>query len=115
MDRDLELKRCNQLKGEGVKIMAQASVYLRGNRTAAIEIRRGMTLVSIEGKEVGKVAGVAVSRDDQQALCLIISHLPQDPGYHSIPVDWVERVEGELIFLHAPVNSILAIPDWHAN
>ena len=114
MGKDIELQRCNGLKWEKVKIMAQASVILPGEPAASVEIRRGMRITSSEGREAGKVAGIVIHQDSGKAVCLILSHLPEDPGYQSLPVGWVAHVEGETIVLDSPFERILAIPGWHA-
>jgi hypothetical protein len=114
MSMDVELQICNGLKWADVKIMAQASVFLRGEPAAVVGIRRGMKITSSEGREAGKVAGVAIRQDSRKAVCLILSHLPEEACYQSLPVGWIERVEGETIVLNASFESILATPGWHA-
>ena len=114
MSNDIELQRCKRLKWTDVKIMAQASVILPGEPATSVEIRRGMRITSSEGREAGMVAGIAIRQDSGKAVCLILSHLPEDPGYQSIPVSWIGYIKGEIIVLDSPFERILAIPGWHA-
>ena len=86
-----------------------------GEPSSAVEVRRGMILISIEGKEAGKVAGVVVSSEDGQAQYLILSHLPREAIYQCIPVGWIERIQGDVISLNMRLEIILALPDWHAS
>jgi hypothetical protein len=114
MKSDLERMACNRLKYNDVKIMTQAAVFLRGEPSAAVEIRRGMIVKCKEGREAGKLAGVVVSQETRQVLCLILSHLPDQEGYQSLPVSWIEHVADEVIVLAARIEMILALPDWHS-
>lgn len=115
MRSDLETQHCYGLKSEDVKIMAQASVFLPGKHSIAVEVWRGMIFTSIEGKEAGKVAGAVVSPDSQQVQYLILSHLPREAIYRCIPVGWIEGMQGEVISLNVRLEDILALPDWHAS
>jgi hypothetical protein len=94
-------------------MMAQASVFLPGETGACVLIRRGMTVTCDEGREAGQVAGVAISQASRQALCLILGHLPAEGGYQSVPLSWIERVSGDVIFLKVRLEKVLALPDWH--
>jgi hypothetical protein len=113
MHREFDLRLCNGLKWIDVKIMSQAGVSLRGDPSAVAEVRRGMILISAEGRQAGRVAGVVVSQGSRQALCLILSHLPEEAGYQPLPVAWVERVMGEAVILNASIERIRAMPAWH--
>lgn len=115
MRSDLETQHCYGLKSDDVKIMAQASFFLPGEPSIAVEVRRGMIFTSIEGKEAGKVAGVVVSPDSGQVQYLILSHLPREAIYRCIPVGWIEGMQGEVISLNVRLEDILALPDWHAS
>jgi hypothetical protein len=115
MRSDLISQHCYGLKSGDVKIMAQASFFLPGEHSFAVEVRRGMVFTSIEGKEAGKVAGVVVSPDSRQVQYLILSHLPREAIYRCIPVYWIEGMQGEVISLNVRLEDILALPDWHAS
>jgi sporulation protein YlmC with PRC-barrel domain len=115
MRSDLEIQHCYVLKSEHVKIMTQASVFLPGQHSTAVEIRRGMIFTSIDGKEAGKVAGVVVSPDSGQVQYLILSHLPKEAIYQCIPVSWIDCMQGEVISLNARLETILALPVWHTS
>jgi hypothetical protein len=114
MRSDLETQHCYGLKSDDVKIMAQASVFLPGEQSSTVEVRRGMIFTSIEGKEAGKVAGVVVSLS-RLVQYLILSHLPREAIYRCIPVSWIEGMQGEVISLNVCLEDILALPDWHAS
>ena len=111
----LETQHCYELRSDHVKVMTHATVFSPGKPSSVIEIRRGMTITSFEGKEAGRVAGVVVSSESQQAQYLILSHLPRKAMYQCIPVSWIERVQGEVISLNVRLETILALPDWHAS
>ena len=114
MRNDIELQHCNGLKWADVKMMTQAIVILPGKPAASVEIRRGMRITSSEGREAGKVAGIVIRQDSGKAVCLILSHLPEEAGYQSLPVGWIAYVEEETIVLDSPFERILAFPGWHA-
>ena len=114
MRRDMDIHPCNGLKSDDVKIMAQASVFLQGEPASAVEIRHGMKLTSVDGRDAGRVAGVAVSQDGHQVLCIILSHLPGEAGYQCLPVSWIKHMEGEVIVLNACLEMILTLPGWHS-
>ena len=114
MSMDVDIQRCQRLIGDSVNIMAQASIFLPGQPGTAVDIHRGMLVISLDGQEAGRVGGVAVSRDEGQALCLILSHLPEAAGYQSLPVCWIARVAGEIITLNTSLARIESLPDWHA-
>lgn len=113
MSNDMELQHCNRLKWTDVKMMAQASIFLSGEPAPVVDIRRGMIIISSERWEVGKVAGVAIHPDSRKALCLILSHLPEEAGYQSLPITWIACVEGETILMNVSFERILAAPGWH--
>jgi len=115
MRSDLETQHCYSLQSDHLKIMAQASVFLHGEHSIAVEVRRGMIFTSIEGKEAGKVAGVVVSPDSRQVQYLILSHLPREAIYRCIPISWIEDMQGQVISLNVRLEDILALPDWHAS
>ncbi len=113
MNMDTELQHCNGLKGADVKIMTQASISLSGEPATVVEVRRGMTIISSERWEVGKVAGVAIHPDSRKAVCLILGHLPEEASYQSLPIAWIACVEVETILLNVSFEQILAAPGWH--
>lgn len=113
MSNDTELQHCNGLKWADVNMMAQASISLSGEPATVVEIRRGMTIISSERWEVGKVAGVAIHPDSRKAVCLILSHLPEEASYQSLPITWIACMEGETILLNVSFEQILAAPAWH--
>jgi sporulation protein YlmC with PRC-barrel domain len=113
MRRALQTQHCNGRKPDNAKIMTTGSVSLQGEPHAFVEVRRGMTVTCSEGREAGKIAAVVVSQDSRQVLCLILGHLPKEEGYQSLPVDWIARVEGDMIVLNVRFEMILALPDWH--
>lgn len=114
MSSDMDIHQCNGLKSGDVKIMAQANVFLGGELAFAVEIHRGMLLTTVDGQDAGRVAGVAVSQDGKQVLCIILGHLPREAGYQSLPISWIKHQEGEVIFLNTCLEVILALPGWHS-
>lgn len=114
MKRTLDLNGCNGSIWIDVKIMTRASVFLPSEPSAAVEIRRGMIVQCKEGREAGRLAGVVVGPDNLQALCLILSHLPDQGGYQALPVSWITGVHEEVIFLRERFEMVLALPDWHS-
>jgi hypothetical protein len=89
------------------------AALLCGKPTAAVELHRGMILTSLDRKQAGKVAGIAISRDNYQVICLIVCHLPKERGYQSLPASWIERVEEEVVFLNVNLEKVRALPAWH--
>jgi len=110
---DMDLQQCSALKGDAVKLMAQCQLAIPGHPGQVADIRRGMVVYCVGGKEVGKVAAVVVGLGSQQALCLILGHLPEKDLYQSLPVVWIEWVEKEIVYLNVWTENIQALPEWH--
>lgn len=101
------------MKGEAVKLMAQFQVAIPGCPGIVTSVHRGMTVNCSEGREVGKVAAVAVGSGSGQAFCLILGYLPQKELYQSLPIRWIDRVDGESIYLNVCFDEIQELPEWH--
>lgn len=113
MNKNREIPRCDGLTPESVKMMTKGFVKTKSGSETVVEVRRGMALYSFEGQEVGKLAAVMVGQGSRQALCLILGHLPKNACYQSLPASWIERVEGEKIYLNERFDRIRSLPDWH--
>lgn len=111
MDMQPEAQHCDSLRGERLVLMASGLLYPGG---AAVTVQRGMIVAGPEGSEMGRVAAVALRPREERAECLILSRLPDFPGYRSIPVSWVVRVEGQVVYLNADAARVLGLPEWHA-
>jgi sporulation protein YlmC with PRC-barrel domain len=64
-----------------------------------VEVARGMSIVSRNGQEVGKVAAVAVDTAAQEMTYILLCRLPQSPDYRLIPLDIVVQVAGDAVIL----------------
>lgn len=97
------------------KLMVNGFVCPEKGCLLSKEVRRGMTIRSSEGLEVGKVAAVAIDGQDERASHLLLSRLPNMPGYWLVPVDSIIEVGEEEIRLSTPKDQVEALPRWQSD
>lgn len=97
------------------KLLERGTVCPGGRaHAAAIEIRRGMSICSREGVEVGKVAALAVERESGEASHLLLSRLPRVQGYWLVPADSIVEVSAEQVRLSISEAQAASLEAWHA-
>jgi hypothetical protein len=102
------------------KLMVHGFVCPENSCALAIEVRRGMPILSKEGQEVGKVAAVILDVDTQKATHLLLGRLPEMTGYWLVPVECISEVQrgnaqrGK-VQLHIPGNLVDELPLWQSS
>lgn len=96
------------------KLMVSGCVCSESSNALSIEVRRGMSIHSREGLEVGKVAAVLLDESGQQATHLLLSRLPERAGYWLVPAGSIVQVRSESIQLSISTNAVEALPQWHS-
>ena len=78
-----------------------------------VEVRRGMLILTREGREAGTVAAVVIDKKQRNVTHLLLSRLSQMPEYRLVPLELVAQVSEEIVLLRIfnPVVSSLAT--WH--
>lgn len=79
-----------------------------------IEVRRGMSILSIEKCLLGKVAAVARNGKSDCAEFLLLSRLPEQGGYRIVPVHLITHVRDGGVELNLSGEGVEQLPAWHA-
>lgn len=80
---------------------------------SAANVRRGMIILTSEGHEAGRVAGVIIDRAGQHVTHILLTHLAQLPEYRLVPVALVDEVHEEMVRLTILQPVVNTLPIWH--
>jgi sporulation protein YlmC with PRC-barrel domain len=69
------------------------------------EVRRGMSIFTNQGIEVGKVAAIVIDDENQSPAHLLLDHLPEQQGYWSVPIELIAKVENDQLWLSIPASA----------
>ena len=78
-----------------------------------IEINRGMTILTSEGQEAGKVAAVVFDYHNPQVTHLLLICPGLIPDYRLVPVDLIKQVSKEMVWLHIDNDMVDSLPHRH--
>ena len=95
------------------ELIVSGSICLEQASDLPVEVRRGMAILTSEGREAGRVAAVIIDKHDQQVTHILLSRLSQIPEYRLVPIELIKQVHEEKVLLrifHQVVNSL---PRWH--
>jgi hypothetical protein len=95
------------------KLMISGYICSENRCPLSSEVRRGMPIFSAGGREVGKVAAVVLNSLDQSATHILLSRLPEIPGYWLVPVSWIALVKAGEVHLHVSESEVQSLPKWH--
>jgi hypothetical protein len=95
------------------KIMISGYVFTTDDSLFSVEIKRGMAMLSKEGREVGKAAAVILNSKNGKATHILLSRLPEISGYWLVAVDLIEEVDQGKIILLIPETALVSLPRWH--
>lgn len=79
----------------------------------AVNVQRGMIILTSEGHEAGRVAGVIIERAGQHVTHILLTHLGQLPEYRLVPVALVDEVHEEMVRLSILRPVVNTLPIWH--
>lgn len=100
-------------RGMKGKLMASGAVCLPGNCDHPALISRGMRIVSKDGLVLGKVAAVVFDGATNEAHHILLTRLPEEHGYWTIPVKWITDVGAETIRLSVKEEEAYLF-EWHS-
>lgn len=104
---------CSSLQGERTRLMSQGLVVVDDLWQKSSRITRGMAVISCSGEYLGRVAAVLLHCEEERILYLLLGHLPEEGGYQSLPIAWVDRIRGESVILRVSGGIVRALPNWH--
>jgi hypothetical protein len=74
------------------------------------ELARGMPALAQDGSPVGVVAAVVLTGQAKRISHILLGQVPPTAVYRLIPVDLLDRLDGEGIRLRASRQQIAALP-----
>lgn len=75
-----------------------------------VTLRRGMPVRSKDGVETGAVAAVVVDLPGQEVTHFLLGHVPPTAVYHLAPLNLIDRIDGETVWLRVTNEEIAALP-----
>jgi hypothetical protein len=96
------------------KLMASGWVCPQGNCSLPVEVKRGMSIYSREGVELGKLAAVVIGNTGSHPKEILLSRLPHEKGYWTVPVEWIEEVNQECLRLSTGTDAAKSLEEWHS-
>ena len=95
------------------ELIVSGLIYPDHGSDIAVEVRRGMVILTSEGREAGRVAAVITNRHDQQVTHILLSRPSQHIEYRMVPIELVEQVSEETVSLHILAALVNTLPPWH--
>ncbi len=96
-----------------IELIVSGLIYLDQEGGISVEVRRGMTILSSEGHEAGRLAAVIVDKNDQRVTHVLLSRLNQRLDYRLVPMSLIERVHEEQVRLRIFNQVVNTLPTWH--
>lgn len=97
------------------KLMVSGTIRLDRDGGQTLQVRRGMSIWTSDGQEAGKVAALVVGRDGEPASHILLGRLPEVMGYLCIPVELIQKVEGESVYILVPSQEVNDLPAWRSS
>jgi sporulation protein YlmC with PRC-barrel domain len=97
------------------ELIVSGSIYPDQQRGFAVEVRRGMEVLTSEGREAGRVAAVIIDKQDQQVTHILLSRLIQMPEYRLVPITLIEQVHEDKVLLSIFNQVVNSLPTWHGS
>ena len=94
------------------ELFISGAIYLEHENDIAVEVRRGMAILTSEGQEAGRVAAVIMEKDAQQVTRILLSRLSQMPEYRLVPIALIEQVHEEKVLLCIANQVVNTLPTW---
>ena len=85
-------------------------VYPEQKESSPVEIRRGMTILTQDGQEVGRVAAVVLEADHQNVTHILLARLHLTPDYRLVPIKFIKHVSEETVLLHIDSEAVERLP-----
>ena len=92
------------------KMMVSGLIHVEDADAAAVEVRRGMPIITADGQLAGEVAAVVVASPQQQVTHIILGRVEGDIDYRVVPLAFIGGVEGEALVLRVPREVMETLP-----
>lgn len=110
----VQLKDCPS-DCDQAKLMVSGLIRLDRDGDQPVEVRRGMSIWTSDGREAGKVAALVVDHDSEQVSHILLGRLPEVLGYLCVPVDLIKSVEDDAVYLVITSQEIENLFAWCSN
>jgi sporulation protein YlmC with PRC-barrel domain len=97
------------------ELLVSGSICLDHESDTAVEVKRGMAILTSEGREAGRVAAVIINRHDQQVTHILLSGLSQIPEYRLVSIALIEQVYEGKVLLRIFNQVVTSLPTWHGS
>jgi sporulation protein YlmC with PRC-barrel domain len=106
----------HELDGElPAELVVSGAIHPVQTGDRVMDVRRGMLILTSEGREAGRVAAVIIDRHDQLVTHILLSRLDQMPEYRLVPIALVEQVIEEQVRLGIHNQIVNTLPLWHGS
>ena len=85
-------------------------VYLESKDSSPVEIKRGMTILTKDGRDAGWVAAVVLDGTNQNVSHILLTHLHLSPDYRLVPINLIQQVSQETVLLHVDREAVEGLP-----
>lgn len=97
-------KQSQRLFERGLISLAQKQYQL------PVEVSRGMTILTREGWEAGKVAAVVVDNNSQQVTHILLTRPRLRSDYRLVPVNLIKMLNEETVLLEICSQAVESLP-----
>lgn len=97
--------------GARQKLMISGVFTLAQPEGASAFVKRGMSILSREGDEVGKVAAVSFS-EEQAVQSILLARLPEKIEYRIVPINQIAAVYEQHLVLTLTAVQIEGLERW---
>jgi hypothetical protein len=97
------------------ELIVSGLIYLDQESDVAVEVKRGLVILTGEGQEAGRVAAVILDRHNHQVTHILLSSLKQIEGYRLVPITMIEQVYEETVLLRILHQDVNSLPIWHGS
>lgn len=98
----------------GQRLMISGVLTLAQPEGARAIVERGMSILSREGGEVGKVAAVSVSQE-RAVESILLARFPEKMEYRIVPVNQVAAIHEQSLVLTLTAAQIEGLERWSSD
>ncbi|MCL4261622.1 MAG: hypothetical protein KJ069_00330 [Anaerolineae bacterium] len=92
------------------KLLVRGTLPAGQTAVAAGDVWRGMLVLAEDGVLVGIVAAVVVTDPAQAISHILLGQVPPTAVYRLVPIDLLDRLDGERLWLRVSHRQIAALP-----
>lgn len=98
------------VNNQAKRLFESGSIYPEQKNGLPVKISRGMTILTSEGWEAGKVAAVVVDNDSQNVTHVLLTRSRSVPDYRLVPVNLIKKLDEEAVLLEICHHAIENLP-----